>query len=191
MPMYFPPLLLTGLCIVVALRLRRERLVTGWLLWSGMIHVFMELSYGFFSDVVTQRSDITFAEFMAQPTSAFGFLDPRWWAHIYEQYARYDGRYLDHDPMILLITHAELLMGPPCWASEVSPPASPVWRRSPSSSLSSSQSSRLCSGWFAAAGESRRSAKPSAATRRSECRRTRVEVRLSMRTTTGTICTKS
>lgn len=114
MPMFVPPLLLTALCVVLAARAPGERLVVGWLLWSGMIHIFMELSYGFFPDEVVRRSAITFSEFMVQPTSVFGFLDPHWWAHMYEQYARYDGRYLDHDPVILLITQVELLMGPAC-----------------------------------------------------------------------------
>ena len=113
----FVPLLVSTLvCLVVARRASHEKLVTFWLLWSGCIHLFMELSYGFFPEVVTQGSQIGFLEFMAQPAGMFSFLDPHWWSGLYTQYGRYDGRYVTHDSVILMVTQAELVMAPGCFA---------------------------------------------------------------------------
>jgi cholestenol delta-isomerase len=115
MPSFVPLLLLTVGAAVLAWRLRRERLVTFWLLWSGLIHLVMEASYGLFHDVVTTASTTTFNEFMAKPASIGSWFDPRWWANIYSQYARYDARYVEHDPVILFICYSELVLGPLCF----------------------------------------------------------------------------
>jgi hypothetical protein len=112
---FVPLLLATAFCAWFARRVPRERLITFWLLWSGFIHICMELSYGFFSEMVTHGSEVSFGQFMLQPAGMFSFLDPHWWSGLYAQYARYDGRYVTHDPVILLVTQAELVMGPGCF----------------------------------------------------------------------------
>ena len=56
-----PMLLLSVVAGAVAWRCRRERLVTYWLLWSGLIHLVMEASYGSFPEQVTTRATTTCA----------------------------------------------------------------------------------------------------------------------------------
>src|SRR4051812_15205394 len=104
-----PILFLTIASGFVAFRLRRDRLTTFWLLWSGIIHIVMEASYGAFHYVVTSRSTITFGEFVFSRISMTAWLDPRWWASIYVQYARYDGRYFEGDPVVIFICYTEFL----------------------------------------------------------------------------------
>src|SRR5262245_61941325 len=98
-----PTLLLTVGAGVVAVRLRRERLVTFWLLWSGLIHLLLEGSYGIFHELVKTRSTTTFTQFLLSRASIFSWFDPRWWANFYVQYARYDARYIEQDPLVIFI----------------------------------------------------------------------------------------
>lgn len=110
-----PMLLLTLASAALAFRLRRERLITYWLLWSGLIHLVMEASYGSFHEVVTSRSTITFTEFLFSHVPISSWIDPRWWASIYIQYARYDARYSEQDPLVIFICYTEFLLGPLCF----------------------------------------------------------------------------
>jgi hypothetical protein len=75
----------------------------------------MELSYGFFPEVVTGRSAITFSEYVMMPSDPATWFTPDYWASIYEQYARYDARYAWHDPTIVTLSRLEILMGPSCF----------------------------------------------------------------------------
>src|SRR5690606_20642577 len=104
----------SDLCALVARRVLRERLVVFWLLWSGVVHVAMEASYGLFPEVVQARATTTFGEFMLSG-SEWSWFDPRWWSSTYGQYARYDGRYAEHDPIVVFICYTELLLGPACF----------------------------------------------------------------------------
>src|SRR5262249_2734770 len=110
-----PMLLLTVASAVLALRLRRERLITFWLLWSGLIHLVMEASYGLFHERVTARATTTFTEFLFSAAPIGSWFDPRWWAGVYGQYARYDGRYAVGDPLVIFICYTELVLGPLCF----------------------------------------------------------------------------
>ncbi len=110
-----PMLLLTAASAGLAFRLRRERLISFWLLWSGLIHLFMEASYGAFSQVVQTRATTTFTEFLLSPAPLTAIVDPRWWASVYTQYARYDGRYAEHDPLVIFICYTEFILGPLCF----------------------------------------------------------------------------
>jgi hypothetical protein len=110
-----PMLLLTIAAGALAWRLRRERLTTYWLLWSGLIHLVMEASYGAFHEVVTTRSTITFTQFLFTKVSIGSWFDPRWWASVYTQYARYDARYSEQDPLVIFICYTEFLFGPACF----------------------------------------------------------------------------
>jgi hypothetical protein len=110
-----PMLFFTIGSAAVAFRFRRERLTTFWLLWSGLIHIVMEASYGTFHYVVTSRSTTTFTEFLFSRISITSWVDPRWWASIYIQYARYDGRYFEGDPVVIFICYTEFVLGPLCF----------------------------------------------------------------------------
>jgi cholestenol Delta-isomerase len=110
-----PMLLLTVAAGVLAWRLRKERLLTFWLLWSGLIHIVMEASYGAFSEIVKTKSAITFSEFLFTPAPFTSWFDPRWWASVYTQYARYDARYAEQDPLVVFICYTEFLLGPMCF----------------------------------------------------------------------------
>src|SRR6185436_2870824 len=110
-----PMLLLTVAAGLLAWRLGRERLVTFWLLWSGLIHLVMEASYGAFHQVVTTRATTTFTQFLFSHVSPASWFDPRWWASVYTQYARYDGRYSEQDPLVIFICYTEFLLGPMCF----------------------------------------------------------------------------
>jgi cholestenol delta-isomerase len=110
-----PMLLLTLAAGALAWRLGRERLVTFWLLWSGLIHLVMEASYGAFHEVVKTRSAITFTQFLFSRISFGAMFDPRWWASVYTQYARYDARYSEQDPLVIFICYTEFLFGPACF----------------------------------------------------------------------------
>jgi hypothetical protein len=110
-----PMLLLTVAAGAAAWRLRRERLVSYWLLWSGLIHIVMEASYGAFHQVVTTKSTITFTEFLFTHVPISSWFDPRWWASVYTQYARYDARYSEHDPLVIFICYTEFVLGPLCF----------------------------------------------------------------------------
>ncbi len=112
---FVPLLVLTVVCVVVAYRLDKERLVIFWLLWSGLIHLLMEVSYGVFAELVTTPTQTTFTEYMLQKTSILSWFDLRWWASIYEQYAQYDGRYALQDDVNRYICYSELVMGPLCF----------------------------------------------------------------------------
>ena len=72
-----PMLLLTVGAAAVAVRLKRERLVTFWLLWSGLIHIVMEASFGTFHEVVTTRATTTFTQFLFSHVSPASWFDPR------------------------------------------------------------------------------------------------------------------
>lgn len=111
---FIPWVALTVACALVARRVLRERLVVFWLLWSGVVHVAMEASYGLFPEVVRARATTTFGEFMLSG-SDWSWFDPRWWSATYGQYARYDGRYAEHDPIIVFICYTEILLGPACF----------------------------------------------------------------------------
>jgi hypothetical protein len=110
-----PMLLLSVAAGVLAWRLRRERLITYWLLWSGLVHIVMEASYGTFHRVVTTKSTITFTEFLFTRVPISSWVDPRWWASVYTQYARYDARYMEQDPIVIFICYTEFLLGPLCF----------------------------------------------------------------------------
>src|SRR5579859_6265143 len=96
-----PMLLLTLGAAALAWKLKRERLVTFWLLWSGLIHIVMEASYGTFHEVVTTKSTVTFTQFLFSHVGIASWFDPRWWASVYTQYARYDARYMEQDPLVI------------------------------------------------------------------------------------------
>jgi hypothetical protein len=110
-----PMLLLSLGSAAIAIRLKRERLVTFWLLWSGLIHIVMEASYGTFHEVVTTRSTTTFTEFLFSHVPFSAWFDPRWWASVYTQYARYDARYSEQDPLVIFICYTEFILGPLCF----------------------------------------------------------------------------
>ncbi len=110
-----PMLLFTLAAAAFAWRMKRERLLTFWLLWSGLIHIVMESSYGLLPHVVTARATTTFTQYLFTPAPIASWFDPRWWASVYGQYARYDGRYTVADPTILFICYTELLLGPLCF----------------------------------------------------------------------------
>lgn len=75
----------------------------------------MEGSYGLFPNEVKTRAATTFTERMFETSSVLSWFDPRWWATLYEQYARYDARYALHDPLVIFFCHTELLLGPVCF----------------------------------------------------------------------------
>jgi cholestenol Delta-isomerase len=110
-----PMLLLTLGAGALAWKLKRERLVTFWLLWSGLIHIVMEASYGSFHEVVTTKSSITFTQFLFSHVGISQWFDPRWWASVYTQYARYDARYMEQDPLVIFICYTEFILGPLCF----------------------------------------------------------------------------
>lgn len=110
-----PLLILFAVCVAIAMRFKRERAVVLWLLVSGFIHILWEVNYGFFYRQITEQSTITFSEWLLLPASLGDWFDPRWWVGVYEQYARYDARYVLHDPTVIFICYAEILMGPACF----------------------------------------------------------------------------
>jgi hypothetical protein len=110
-----PMTLFTLLAGAIAWKVKRERLLTFWLCWSGLIHIVMEASYGAFHEVVKTRSSITFTEFLFSPAPIASWFDPRWWASVYTQYARYDARYMEQDPLVIFICYTEFFFGPACF----------------------------------------------------------------------------
>jgi hypothetical protein len=108
-------LLLTVASGFVAYRLKKEPLITFWLLWSGLIHIVMEASFGTFHKIVTTANTTTFTEFLFSRIPLLSGFDPRWWASVYSQYARYDFRYAEQDPLVIFICYTELILGPLCF----------------------------------------------------------------------------
>jgi cholestenol delta-isomerase len=110
-----PMLLLTLGSAALAWRLGRERLLSFWLLWSGLIHIVMEASYGLFHQIVKARATTTFTEFLFSRAPLLSWFDPHWWASVYGQYARYDGRYAVNDPLVIYVCYTEMVLGPLCF----------------------------------------------------------------------------
>ena len=116
MYVFVPLLLLTVLCGVLAYVSKKERLIIFWLLWSGIIHILLETSYSVFHEVVKVQRETTFMEYMLSPVDSIGvWFDLKWWASIYEQYARYDARYMLHDPSVVFFGYIEIPMGIGCF----------------------------------------------------------------------------
>ncbi len=110
-----PILLLIAASAALAIYLRRERLITFWLLFSGLIHLVIEASYGLFPHMVQTRATTTFTEFLLSHAPITSWIDPRWWASAYTQFARYDARYAEHDPLVIFFCYTELILGPLCF----------------------------------------------------------------------------
>ncbi|EFA79100.1 putative 3-beta-hydroxysteroid-Delta(8),Delta(7)-isomerase [Heterostelium album PN500] len=98
---FVPLAALTGICVLLALTVKKEKLVVFWLLWSGLIHIILEGSYGFFAHEVTEPSKVDFMVKMFEDVPMEKALDLHWYASLYSQYAKYDLRYAIADPMVV------------------------------------------------------------------------------------------
>ncbi|KAN0043321.1 hypothetical protein ACTA71_010969 [Dictyostelium dimigraforme] len=112
---FVPLAVLTALCVVFSLFVKREKLVVFWLLWSGLIHIILEGSYGFFAHEVTKASTVSFTEKMLELVPLENAWNPHWYAQLYSQYAKYDLRYAIQDPMVVFFCFMELVQGVSCF----------------------------------------------------------------------------
>ncbi|GAM21876.1 hypothetical protein SAMD00019534_050510 [Acytostelium subglobosum LB1] len=112
---FVPLAVLTLLCVVLSLLVKREKLVVFWLLWSGIIHILLEGSYGFFAHEVTTASTVDFMTKMLEDVPLESAWNPHWYASLYTQYARYDRRYAIADPMVVFFCFMELVQGTSCF----------------------------------------------------------------------------
>eukprot|EP01113_Clastostelium_recurvatum_P009374 TRINITY_DN1450_c0_g1_i1.p1 TRINITY_DN1450_c0_g1~~TRINITY_DN1450_c0_g1_i1.p1 ORF type:complete len:235 (-),score=65.83 TRINITY_DN1450_c0_g1_i1:51-692(-) len=110
-----PLVVLFVLCIILAAFARREKALIFWLLFSGIVHLLLEGSYGFFHREVTAPATVTFMERFTQDVPMERALDFHWWASLYSQYAKYDGRYSISDPMVVFFCFTELVEGVLCF----------------------------------------------------------------------------
>ncbi|EGC39021.1 hypothetical protein DICPUDRAFT_91317 [Dictyostelium purpureum] len=112
----FVPLgVLTLVCVLFSLLFKKEKLTIFWLLWSGLIHIILEGSYGFFAHEVTKASTVTFTEKMLEMIPLEKAFDLHWYASLYSQYAKYDLRYAIQDPMVVFFCFMELVQGACCF----------------------------------------------------------------------------
>eukprot|EP01133_Synstelium_polycarpum_P015257 gene15257-18063_t len=112
---FVPLAALTGICLLLSLTVKKEKAIIFWLLWSGIIHILLEGSYGFFAHEVTTVSPVSFMEKMFEEVSIESAIDPHWYAALYSQYAKYDGRYAIADPMVVFFCFLELVQGASCF----------------------------------------------------------------------------
>ncbi|EGG18738.1 putative 3-beta-hydroxysteroid-Delta(8),Delta(7)-isomerase [Cavenderia fasciculata] len=112
---FLPLAVLTILCVVLSLFAKKEKLILFWLLWSGLIHIILEGSYGFFAHEVTKASEVDFMEKMFEDVPMEKAFDLHWYASLYSQYAKYDLRYAIADPMVVFFCFLELVQGAACF----------------------------------------------------------------------------
>lgn len=111
-----PLVVLTLIAAVLSAFAKREKLVIFWLLFSGVVHILLEGSYGLHHTEVRTKATTTFMDKMLEDVSPEKFVDTHWWASLYGQYARYDGRYAVSDPMVIFFCWTELVEGILCFA---------------------------------------------------------------------------
>jgi len=103
------------LSLIFALLARKEKALVYWLLMSGAIHIILEGSYGFYHKEVTTKATTTFLDRFVEDVPVESAINPHWWAALYSQYARYDGRYAESDPMVVFFCYTELVEGILCF----------------------------------------------------------------------------
>ncbi|KAF2074486.1 hypothetical protein CYY_004191 [Polysphondylium violaceum] len=114
-PAFVPLAVLSVFCVLLASCVKKEKLIVFWLLWSGLIHIILEGSYGFFAHEVTEASKVSFTEKMLEQVPLVNAVDPHWYASLYSQYAKYDLRYAIADPMVVFFCFLELVQGAFCF----------------------------------------------------------------------------
>ncbi|KYR01684.1 putative 3-beta-hydroxysteroid-Delta(8) [Tieghemostelium lacteum] len=112
---FVPLAILTLFCVVASLFVKKEKLLIFWLLWSGLIHIILEGSYGFYANDVKTISKVDFMDKMFEVTQLENAWNPAWYASLYSQYAKYDKRYAIADPMVVFFCFMELVQGFCCF----------------------------------------------------------------------------
>eukprot|EP01112_Ceratiomyxa_fruticulosa_P012095 TRINITY_DN3334_c0_g1_i1.p1 TRINITY_DN3334_c0_g1~~TRINITY_DN3334_c0_g1_i1.p1 ORF type:complete len:210 (+),score=45.18 TRINITY_DN3334_c0_g1_i1:638-1267(+) len=110
-----PLVAISVLSLIFALLSRKEKALVFWLLMSGAIHIILEGCYGFYHHEVTTKATTTFLDRFVEDVPFESALNPSWWAGLYSQYARYDGRYAISDPMVVFFCYTELVEGVLCF----------------------------------------------------------------------------
>eukprot|EP01111_Echinosteliopsis_oligospora_P013694 TRINITY_DN497_c0_g1_i1.p1 TRINITY_DN497_c0_g1~~TRINITY_DN497_c0_g1_i1.p1 ORF type:complete len:239 (-),score=34.80 TRINITY_DN497_c0_g1_i1:7-669(-) len=94
---------------------RIEPYAVFWYIFSGVVHILMEGSYLVHHSEIRQISSIPFAEKMREEVPFYKFFDSRFYAGLYEQYAKYDARYSMSEPMVVFFCWTELVEGILCF----------------------------------------------------------------------------
>jgi hypothetical protein len=125
-----PLVVLTLIAVVLASLAKREKLLIFWLLFSGVIHILLEGSYGVHNDEVTKEniSQVSFTEKLMEDVPLESAWDSHFYASLYTQYAQYDYRYAVSDPLVIFFCWTELVEGVLCFVLIYAVLANASWR---------------------------------------------------------------